>query len=207
MEHSESIENIAKAFVAFQGEVQNPKKTSTNPFFKSKYAPLEEILNTIKPTLAKHKLAVMQPATKANGEVKVSTVILHESGEWIKSAPLMLKTEKDTPQGAGSAITYARRYTLSSMLGIESEGDDDANLASGNKKKIKSKEHSKDNNGLASKKQLKYMHTLRGQVGVEEDALRNAIRAYNKESSKELTSKEASEIIDWLLKEKEKQEA
>lgn len=232
MNRSESIENIAKALVAFQGNVTNPKKTADNPFFQSKYAPLEEIINTIRPVLAKHGLSVIQLPSKTNGEIEVTTMILHESGEWIQSEPLKLKVEKDTPQGAGSAITYARRYSLSAMLGIESEGDDDANIASGNKRKkaqnnkqlarqqpkksTANKPVNKPANntanskkgpqGLVSEKQVKYIHVLIDQAEITDGQYRAALKAYHKKSSKELTTDEGSQIIDWLLKEKKKSE-
>ena len=129
MTHSESIKNIAASLSLFQGEIKNPANTAVNPFFKSKYAPLSEILNVIRPALVKNGLSILQSTECVGDTVSVSTMILHASGEWIESDKIVLKPEKVTPQGAGSAITYARRYSLSALINISSEDDDDANHA------------------------------------------------------------------------------
>lgn len=130
MNKSESIKNLIKALSLFQGEVQNPKNTANNPYFNSKYAPLQEVLNIVRPLLAKHGLAVTQSPSSDGKSVTITTVLMHESGEWIEFDPIVLNAEKTTPQGIGSAITYGRRYSLSAALGIASEDDDDGNEAS-----------------------------------------------------------------------------
>lgn len=135
MKKSESIKEIATALSKFQGEVENPKNVANNPFFKSKYAPLDEVVNVIKKPLSKNGLAYIQEPMSDDGvTVSIVTTIMHESGEWIESNPLKLKNEKPTAQGSGSSITYARRYQLTSMLGIASEEDDDGNIASRSEK-------------------------------------------------------------------------
>jgi len=126
---SESIKNLTKALSQFQGEVQNPKNTANNPYFNSKYAPLQEVLNIVRPLLTKHGLAIIQSPSGDGKNVSITTILSHESGEWIEFEPLILNPEKTTPQGIGSAITYGRRYSLSAALGIASE-DDDGNEAS-----------------------------------------------------------------------------
>lgn len=135
MRTSESIKNIASALVKFQAEVTNPKNTADNPFFKSKYAPLGDVINIVKPLLAKHGLSYLQSPSGDGQNVIITTLLMHESGEYIESDPLLLKADKATAQGAGSAITYARRYALSAMLGVASEDDDDGNHASNNTQK------------------------------------------------------------------------
>lgn len=138
MKKSESIANLAQALCLFQGEVTNPKNSANNPFFKSKYAPLSEVINTTKPLLAKHGLSVLQSPSGDGEHIIVTTLLMHSSGEWIEGEPLVLKADKVTAQGAGSAITYGRRYGLSAILGISSEDDDDGNHATGNKDKTES---------------------------------------------------------------------
>ena len=127
MQKSESIKNLAVALSKFQSEVKNPKNTAKNPFYSSSYAPLQDVLNTVRPLLSKYGLSIIQSPSGDGQSISITTMLLHESGEWIEFEPLILKAEKLTPQGAGSAITYGRRYALSAVLGISSEDDDDGN--------------------------------------------------------------------------------
>ncbi|HCQ91453.1 MAG TPA: ERF family protein [Clostridium sp.] len=128
MKKSESIKELASALKDFQAEVKNPKNVANNPFFNSKYAPLDEVINTVKEPLSKHGLSYIQMPNSEDGAlVAITTMLLHESGEWIESEPLKLKSDKPTAQCSGSSITYARRYQLSAMLGIASEDEDDGN--------------------------------------------------------------------------------
>ena len=127
MDKSESIIKLAKALSEAQGEIKNPANTANNPFFKSKYAPLADVLNLARPILSGKGLSVIQAPGGDGEHITVSTILLHESGEWLEVEPITLKAEKITPQGAGSAITYGRRYALSAVLGIASEDDDDGN--------------------------------------------------------------------------------
>lgn len=122
---------LAKALLGFQSESLDIKKSADNPFFKSKYAPLDEIIPAIREAMKKHGLAYIQVP---QGSDEVETTIVHaESGQWISGTIKM--TPKDaSPQGHGSAITYARRYALVSMLGLNTEGDDDGNASSATSK-------------------------------------------------------------------------
>ena len=103
-------------------------KSAANPFFKSKYANLEEVIRVVKTAFEANGLSFVQFPISGEGTAGVETIILHESGEFI-SNEFMLKCSKADPQGMGSAITYARRYGLQSACGIPSE-DDDGNAAS-----------------------------------------------------------------------------
>jgi hypothetical protein len=127
---SDSITELSKALCKFQAEVKNPANSAVNPFYKSKYAPLNEILNDVRPILSKHGLVPVQSLGSADGEyITITTLLLHESGEWLEGDPLTLRADKATPQGAGICSTYGRRYALSAILGISSEDDDDGNGA------------------------------------------------------------------------------
>jgi len=131
---SDSITALSKALCKFQAEVKNPANSAVNPFYKSKYAPLNEILNDVRPLLSKHGLSVIQSPGSADGEhITITTLLLHESGEWLEGDPLTLRADKATPQGAGICSTYGRRYALSALLGISSEDDDDGNGAEAQK--------------------------------------------------------------------------
>ena len=141
MNKSESITALAKALTKFQAEVSNPKNTAINPHFKSKYAPLQDILALVRPVLSKYGLSVVQFPSGNGQDIIISTILMHESGEWLEADPLTLKADKPTAQGAGSAITYGRRYTLSAILGISSEDDNDGNIADKGKKEPEAGTH------------------------------------------------------------------
>ena len=131
MNKSESIANLALALSKAQGELSNPKKTSANPFFKSKYADLSEVINVSKSILSEHGLSVVQLASFADGQAKVETIILHSTGEYL-SETLSLPVAKQDAQSIGLVITYARRYSWAAICGLAQE-DDDANSAVGNR--------------------------------------------------------------------------
>jgi len=143
MKKSDSIQHVAAALVKFQAEVVDPAKDGNNPHFKSKFVELNDLLAAVRPILTKHGLAIMQEPAGNGADITITTILLHESGEWIELEPLMLKAQKTDPQGAGSAITYGRRYALSAVLGVAWDDDDDGNSASNNYKKTKSEETSK----------------------------------------------------------------
>lgn len=129
MNKSDSIKELAGALSKAQGEIKGALKDQNNPFFKSKYADLGSVVEAIRGPLVKNGLSYVQltePTEK--DEVRVETVILHESGEWISSV-LALPVSKADAQGFGSALTYARRYGLSAAFGVAPE-DDDGNAAS-----------------------------------------------------------------------------
>ena len=123
MNKSESITELAKALNKFQAECSGAKKGAENPYFDSKYASLEEVINCAKVALDNNGLAVSQFPVMEQGYAGVETILMHESGEWI-SNKLLLACKKQDPQAMGSAITYARRYSYQSVLGIPSEDDD-----------------------------------------------------------------------------------
>lgn len=129
VEQSESITKLAAAIVAASAEFKNPPKDSVNPHYKSRFADLATVIDTVKPTLTKHKLAVMQFPAEVAGQPAMATMLIHESGEWIRSA-IPLCPAKTDPQGIGSASTYARRYGLQAVLGITAENDDDGHQGS-----------------------------------------------------------------------------
>lgn len=133
MNKSDSIIKLTAALAKFQSEVKNPPNSANNPFFKSKYAPLDVVINTAKELLGKHGLSYIQMPGGDGDKVTCVTILMCE-GEWVESDILILKADKVTAQGTGSAITYARRYQLSAMLGLAGEEDDDGNNATGNKK-------------------------------------------------------------------------
>ena len=134
MRKSESIVELSKALAKFQEEVKQPLKDKNNPFFKSKYVPLENVVEAITDVAPKNGLSFVQWALNdENGRVGVATMLMHESGEWIEFDAVHMKADKETAQGAGALISYLKRYSLSAVFGITSDQDDDGNGASGNK--------------------------------------------------------------------------
>ena len=128
------MNNIAKAFVAAKREFAPALKTSTNPHFRSKYADLAGCLEAVNEALLNHGIAVYQETSEDESGVTVETVFLHESGETLRGGKLHVPAAKQDPQGYGSALTYARRYSIMAATGIAAE-DDDGNAATFRKAK------------------------------------------------------------------------
>lgn len=139
---------FAKAFVKAQKEVKAATKESANEGFKrgnkvSRYADLTSVWEACREALAANGFGVMQPTNFDATDFWIETVLLHESGEE-KTGRYPIRPVASTPQSVGSAITYARRYALSAMLGIVTEEDDDGNAASEGKPAINGNGHLED---------------------------------------------------------------
>lgn len=132
MNVTEDRKELFKAISAAQGEFSTVEKNAKNPHYNSKFAPLDSIIEMIRPILPKHGLSVVQfTDIPENGAgVIIETIITHESGQYI-SGRLQMPTVKQDPQGYGSAITYGRRYALGAALGIVSDEDVDGNQPEG----------------------------------------------------------------------------
>lgn len=127
------MKEITKALLKAQKQFPTIKKEDKNPFFKSSYAGLPSVLEVVLPILQKEGLVLIQSPLTEGDKIGVETTIYHaESGESINGKFTMTLAKND-PQGAGSAITYARRYALVAMLGLNVDEDDDGNKASGKK--------------------------------------------------------------------------
>lgn len=138
MLHSPDISDLATALSKAQESFPPIRKThtadvrsKTGASYRYNYADLADVLEMVRPSLAKHELAVLQPITKVAGEGRIITLLVHSSGQWIRSEYSLRLTADvpDTPQAWGSAITYGRRYSLCSILGVAAEEDDDGSAA------------------------------------------------------------------------------
>ena len=139
MNQSESIANLAIALSIVQGKLTHAIKDSNNPFFKSKYADLESVWDSCRNLLSQNGLAVMQfPGEYYDGTMHLTTILTHKSGEWI-GQDMSVPVTKPDAQGAGSALTYMRRYALAAVVGVV-QADDDGNAASAPKPVVKAKE-------------------------------------------------------------------
>jgi hypothetical protein len=130
MNKSESIKMLAGALSLTQAEMPAVKFNATNPFLKNKYADLGAVIDTSKKILAKHGLSVSQLVESQENKIGVTTILMHNSGEWLESTCwLELGDErgKSNAQVAGSIVTYLRRYSLASILGMYADEDDDGN--------------------------------------------------------------------------------
>lgn len=134
--HSQTIGELAKA-LSCASEVFKPvKKENVNPFFKSKYADLSAIIEATDSALSKYNLVIIQSPIVNAERAGVTTMLVHSTGEWMRGELLLPVTKWDA-QGIGSAITYARRYSLQSFLNVAAEADDDANAAAGKESEAK----------------------------------------------------------------------
>jgi hypothetical protein len=132
MQKSETIVELAKSLSKFQGDMKSVPKDSTNPFFKMKYASIDAIWDIVRKPLSSNGLSLIQTTYEQNDKIYLETTLLHSSGEWIETYMPINATKQD-PQTIGSAITYARRYSMSAILGVSADSDDDAESATSHK--------------------------------------------------------------------------
>lgn len=139
--HTDEIDQLFAALAEAQGEIDNAKKDEQNPHFKSSYADLASVRSAIRAPFAAHGLSVLQfPSTEIrpldNGGVwmglRLITRLCHASGQWIEDE-LLVPVARQDAQSIGSAITYARRYSLMAITGVAPDDDDDGNAAAGNR--------------------------------------------------------------------------
>ena len=199
---SEATNELFTAISKAQSLMNNAKKTSDNPFFKSKYADLSDVWDVAQGPLTASGLCVIQGAESEGDSVTVSCRVCHSSGQWIESSLRLVPTRRD-PQGIGSAITYGRRYLLASMTGVVTD-DDDGNAASCNKEG-----DAKKANGTTKSPEKTPTHAT-GQVCTEKQAefIRKVYRSHviTDDERAGIDAKitagtaDGSKIIDWLEK-------
>ena len=203
MNKSESIDQLALALAKAQGELKPAKMNKNNPFFKSKYADLESVWDSIRLSFSKNGLSITQTIhTDEGGHSALLTHLLHSSGQWITSA-MPLHPEKLTPQGLGSAITYARRYALSAIAGVCSDEDDDGNLAETKPKEDKKSEPKQDNykdmqhsSSLITEPQRKRLFAIANKHGWNESMIKEQIQdLYGITSTKDLNKHNYDDLI------------
>jgi hypothetical protein len=181
--------NLAGALVKALAAIDGVTKDKVNPHFKSKYADLASALETVRPVFAQHDLAVTQETTPSEDGVIVETVVLHASGEDRRFGKLYVPANKKDAQGFGSALTYAKRYSLLTALGIPTE-DDDGNAASRSAPRADSTPVK-----LATDEQRALMMTLIPAAGT---TVQNIVEAYKVSSLDELTEAKAAKAIERL---------
>ena len=207
---SDSTKEISTALSNFQGKMTAVKKDSTNPFYKSKYASLDTIWETIRKPLSENGLSVAQTMNLIESNSVLETTLYHTSGEWISGTQLV-NPVKNEPQGLGSAITYARRYSISAILGLVSDDDDDANTAT-KPEPVKSTTTAVKDTSIKpvpptvetpsegiTVPQTKKIHATAKEKGLSPEKARAYMqKTFKKSSTKELTKEEASTMIEFL---------
>jgi hypothetical protein len=129
MKTSESIKQIAEALVSAQKEIRFAAKDSTNPHFKSKYANINSVIEAVKKPLNDNGIAILQSLSPSDdNKLHLTTRLLHSSGEWIEDTAVC-PIQKQDPQGLGSAISYIRRYSISSLCALYADDDDGQSAA------------------------------------------------------------------------------
>lgn len=128
MEKSPELHELATALALAQAEMSNPSFDATNPHFKSKFASLASVRAAVLPTLNKHGLSVAQFPCSEGGNTGCTSILMHGSGQFILES-VFIPVSKQDAHGAGSALTYARRYALQAIAGVVADDDDDGNEA------------------------------------------------------------------------------
>lgn len=202
MEQSESIERLAAALVAAQGEFPPIAKTKVAHVghYSYQYADLADLVETMRPILRKHGLAVTQTLggttvlSDGIAQVYVTTRLMHESGEWLQSTSSLV-ANSISPQAIGAVITYARRYAYQAILGIAAEEDTDAQAEAAPAKPtvVKIDGH------RATEPQRKKIFALARKLGWTDEAIKAFIREhYEVDSTSDLTVTQASDFITYL---------
>jgi hypothetical protein len=203
---SEQINELATALAKAQSEIEAADKTGFNPHFASKFSTLTAIWDAIRAPLTKNGLSVTQLMESHEKELFVKTVMLHSSGQSISSMIPVLSKDR-TPQSMGSAITYARRYSLAAICGVTQE-DDDANAAQGIQSQspapgpivappiqIKPVPHYGP-----SDSQLKRLHALKSKSGWTDEQVKKFMKNNcDVDSSKELNPKQYDFVCNTLI--------
>lgn len=136
MNRSESVKNLAAALAKAQAEMSVVKFNAQNPFLKNKYADLGAVIETSRPTLAKHELSISQFPISQDDKIGVTTILLHSSGEWLEETifiPIGEQKGLSVAQSAGVVISYLRRYSWVAVLGLYADEDTDGHSENGSK--------------------------------------------------------------------------
>lgn len=190
MNQSEVINELAGALSKAQGEMQAAIKDKVNPFFKSSYADLGSVWDAARPVLSKYGLCVMQTTEMSSDGARIImvTTLAHTSGQWMKSL-LPLNPAKNDSQGIGAAITYLRRYSLSALVGVVCDDDDDGEEDAGRgKQQPKSIQNTTSQNSQSTNQNQKEISEKVGKTEII--ALNNLIQDLDEESNRS--------FMDWI---------
>jgi hypothetical protein len=195
MRTSDNIIEIAKALAKFNEEVKAVSKDANNPFFKNQYATLDNILDAIRPILAKNGLSTMfLPSSYEDGHFGIKVLLLHSTGEFIEGDEVRMKPVKPDPQMLGSLWTYLKRYSISAVLGLSvGDPDDDGNAAThgtNDPEKFKQQQQAPQKSGTPSEAQIKRLFGIAYGKGIKKDNVEAYIKKALNKSVSELTISE-----------------
>lgn len=216
---SESIGKLALALSKAQSKISGAVKDSNNPFFKSKYAQLDSVMDAIREPFAENELSLTQVVDDREGKLVLITFLLHSSGEYMKSVYPLVCKDMSNPQALKSLITYARRTSASAIAGV-AETDDDGEAANERiheEKPVEKKPlvnhapviHSKTDTDkgadwvkegrAVTDAQLKRLYAIQQKSKVTPEQISQMIKLrFNKSSSKDLSMTEYDEVVSTL---------
>lgn len=182
MMQSESLGKLAEALAKAQSTMGEAKEDSKNPFFKSNYADLTSVWRACRKSLTDNGLSVVQTTDLRDDKILVYTTLIHTSGEYMRGCLPLLLTKND-PQTMGSALTYARRYTLAAIVGVCKEGeDDDAEQATVRKEYI-------------NDDQIKQLIKT---IGTDNEAKDIVLKRFNAKAFSEIPKDNFATMMTWL---------
>jgi hypothetical protein len=191
-EHKSLIEAMAAA----QEAMPPVEPDATNPHFKSRFVSLGHLLSKVRPVLREHGLVVMQAPHLSDGQPAMRVVVAHVASGERETFDAPLPMTKSDPQALGSSITYLRRYTLASLLGISDQEDDDGNAGSGRTEAKDNGQPIKPGPGPATEGQRKFLSDLLRKQGVQSQEQVALVKAHT--SGEVLSKGEAGTMIDAL---------
>lgn len=199
MRTSEDTNQIYPAFIAAQKEMGRLAKDSENPYFKSKYASLEAVLDVVKPVFLKHGIAIIQGSgssgTNGTSGVNIITRLIHESGQWIET-DFPVPLAKQDAQAAGSASSYGRRYSLKGLASLAEE-DDDGSVASDVDPR---KDRSDDSMKELTEGQMKELNHLFESLKAEPENIQATCRKFSADRTEAVEGLMKSEARRLLMK-------
>lgn len=193
MRTSDLTDKIYPAFIKSQKEMGKLAKDSENPYFKSKYASLEAVLDVVKPVFLENGIAIIQGSGPNGTGINVVTRLIHESGQWIET-DFPVPLAKQDAQAAGSASSYGRRYSLKGMASLAEEDDDGSGASETDPRKDRSDDSMKE----LTDGQLKELNHLFETLKAEPENVQATCRKFSgdrTEATEALMKSEARRLI------------
>lgn len=184
---AEMFTDLSKYFA----EVTNPENTTLNTFFKAKYSPLNEVLNTIRPILGKYGFVLIQTPYVEKEVVSVKTILTHKSGCIMSFPHLSGKPTKNDIQGIGATISYLRRFATNAVAGVMGEIDDDGNSQLGADDKKPKEDKKPTENTELKKLQDEIVDRIKKLGGSENEDIMNVVKKYTKNANPYKTTDES----------------